>query len=685
MTESKPQVGTRTAVIVLGMHRSGTSAIAGVLSLLGIATPRHLMAPTRDNPKGYWESTALMTVHDRILQSAGSSWDDWDRFNPAWIDSPAAPQLLAQLEEAIVAEFNGAPTLLVKDPRMCRLMPAWRVVLERMGIDARVVMPLRKPLEVSLSLQARNGFGALQGQALWLRHVLEAEAGSRGLVRSVATYDALLHDWRGVVDRLGRELGLAWPRWSGAVEAEVDAYLTEELHRNRSDDGELRPTGRPQDEWVREAYALLAGEPGPDAPEVRARLDALRKAFDEACHAYMPVVHEIEGRLQADRNDLKAQLADARRELEASTARIDELVREAGAREEARQAELRKREADSLAQRAAEAEAQAQRLAEVAQALQLAEERAQRLAKEQAQRVAEAAQAQQLAEERAQRLAKAEQALQQSEERARQLADEQARAGQAETALEAERVRAEDLEARLREAGEAADDAERRHAGEIDALRAARKAEVEALQAQLEEANASIRVRFGETRTLTEMVFALEAKVAALTRRGRELEERLAAARHAAELESGALRGAIEAQRATIERLNHWGNALLAGRTLKAARILSGAPREMQVPSLAKLDDVPDEQLLRKSRLFDEAWYLLRYGDVARRNVDPVKHYLRHGAAEGRDPGPAFSTRGYLERYPDVAASGINPLVHYLRHGMQEGRVATGTAGGVKK
>ena len=761
MMESQPRVGTRTAVIVLGMHRSGTSATAGVLSLLGIATPRHLMAPTKDNPKGYWESTTLMTVHDRILRSAGSSWHDWDRFNPVWIDSPAAPPLLAQLEEAIASEFDGAPTLLVKDPRMCRLMPVWRVVLGRMGIDARVVMPLRKPLEVSLSLQARNSFGPLQGQALWLRHVLEAEAGSRGLVRSVVTYDALLHDWRGVVARVGRELGLAWPRWSGAVEAEVDGYLTEELHRNRRDGEEVRPTGRPQDDWVREAYALLTGTAGPDAPEIRARLDALREEFDAACQAYMPVMHEIEWRLEGDRNGLKAQLTETRRELEGSTVRIDQLLGEVAALKEARQVEAQKRETDEkareaefLAQRTAEAQTQTQRLAEVAQALQSAEERAQRLADEQAQRLVEVLQVQQLAEERAQRLAEehaqrvseAAQALQQAEERARRLAEEQsqrmaeaaqalqqaeeraqllaaeqarhladekARAGQIGAALEAARARAAELEAKLCEAHAAADDAERRHVVEVDALSAARKGDIEALRAQLGEANASIQVRFGETRILTETVFALESKVAEVSRRASELEEQLAvamqsakdyeerlavaklavstsagqlaAARQAAALESTALHGALEAQRATIERLNHWGNGVLAARTLRAARMLSGAPREMHVPNLVKLDGLEDQQLLRKSHHFDEAWYLHRYSDVARRNMDPIKHYLRYGAAEGRDPGPAFSTRGYLERYPDVAASGLNPLVHYLRHGMQEGRATTKATGSAKK
>jgi hypothetical protein len=74
--------------------------------------------------------------------------------------------------------------------------------------------------------------------------------------------------------------------------------------------------------------------------------------------------------------------------------------------------------------------------------------------------------------------------------------------------------------------------------------------------------------------------------------------------------------------------------------------------------------------------LFDAEWYLMMYPDVAKQKVNPALHYVEHGAAEGRDPGPAFSTIGYLGRYPDVKSSGINPLLHYLKIGKREGRIA---------
>ncbi|PLX84419.1 MAG: hypothetical protein C0617_08005 [Desulfuromonas sp.] len=78
--------------------------------------------------------------------------------------------------------------------------------------------------------------------------------------------------------------------------------------------------------------------------------------------------------------------------------------------------------------------------------------------------------------------------------------------------------------------------------------------------------------------------------------------------------------------------------------------------------------------LIKKSRLFDEDWYLEQYPDVALLSMDPVEHYLRIGAFIGRDPSPMFSTTGYLQAHPDVKNAGLNPLHHYVKWGRREGR-----------
>jgi hypothetical protein len=77
---------------------------------------------------------------------------------------------------------------------------------------------------------------------------------------------------------------------------------------------------------------------------------------------------------------------------------------------------------------------------------------------------------------------------------------------------------------------------------------------------------------------------------------------------------------------------------------------------------------------IAKSDLFDADWYERRISDVADWGINPVRHYIAYGAAEGRDPSPKFETSWYLPSYSDVRESGLNPLAHYLRKGAAEGR-----------
>ena len=82
-----PLPARRQAILVLGMHRSGTSALGGVVSMLGAAAPKTLLPANGGNPRGYWESLPLERANNDLLASAGSRWDDWRALNPQWIDS----------------------------------------------------------------------------------------------------------------------------------------------------------------------------------------------------------------------------------------------------------------------------------------------------------------------------------------------------------------------------------------------------------------------------------------------------------------------------------------------------------------------------------------------------------------------------------------------------------------------
>jgi GT2 family glycosyltransferase len=101
---------------------------------------------------------------------------------------------------------------------------------------------------------------------------------------------------------------------------------------------------------------------------------------------------------------------------------------------------------------------------------------------------------------------------------------------------------------------------------------------------------------------------------------------------------------------------------------------LASAGSALRTLSFAPLRRWRVARIIAKSGVFNTDWYLRSYPDVAAAGIDPVHHYIAHGAAEGRKPAPSVDTRGYLSANPDVAAGGMDPLLHYILHGRAEGR-----------
>jgi len=180
------------AIIILGMHRSGTSAFAGVLSLLGINFGRHLMPPAFDNERGFFENVKICNVNETILSSLHSSWDDLLALPQEWWRESSLEVHKRQIRNIIREEFGHEEIFAMKDPRLSLLFPLWREILDDLDIAYDFVLPVRNPLEVALSLTKRNKFSLGKGVLLWMNYNLEAEKYSRGCFRIILSYDKLL-------------------------------------------------------------------------------------------------------------------------------------------------------------------------------------------------------------------------------------------------------------------------------------------------------------------------------------------------------------------------------------------------------------------------------------------------------------------------------------------------------------
>jgi hypothetical protein len=275
MTASAP----RQALIVLGMHRSGTSALTGTLHRLGVALGSNLMPPIPgDNDKGFYENDDIVPVHERLFAALGSSWHDVSPPVEDWPHRPATQPFRAELGAVLAREFADAPLWGIKDPRICRFMPLWLDLLDASGAEAKFLLIWRHPFEVAESLRKRQGFDRVKSYQLWFRYMREAETGSRGRPRQVVGYAAFLDDWRTTLGQAAARLDL--PGIAEAIDqraADIDAFLSTDLHRNRADEDRFRAEAPPA------CVALLArfaSATGTDGMADAAAFDAVYADYD---------------------------------------------------------------------------------------------------------------------------------------------------------------------------------------------------------------------------------------------------------------------------------------------------------------------------------------------------------------------------------------------------------------------
>ena len=335
----------RIAVIVLGMHRSGTSALAGVLGLLGCDEPETLMIPNENNKKGYFESSKLYQLHAQLFASAGTRWDDWLPMPAGWFKSPPAAAFHDRAVETVTAEFGKSRLFMIKDPRICRLVPFWEGVLAEIKVNPGYVLTHRNPLEVAASLQKRDGLSVGHGLLIWLRHVLEAERSTRSRSRCFTSFAQLITNWAGVADKIQSGLDLSLPRFALGAASDVDTFLEDSL-RHHQESSEKVLHNPMLSVWIRDSYEIferwaISGEDVSD----HERLDAIRTAFDASAPAFAQVIQSdrahierLSGNAEA-LQEVRAEFAEREREHQRANEMFD---RERAARvsAEARTAEL---------------------------------------------------------------------------------------------------------------------------------------------------------------------------------------------------------------------------------------------------------------------------------------------------------------------------------------------------------
>lgn len=278
----------RRIIFVLGMHRSGTSALTGMLVKAGLEAPLDLMPASEANPRGYWESVGLMQSNDALLEALGSHWSSVDPLPLDWISSEPARQWRSDLLRSLSVLFPHGQHPIIKDPRFCILMPGLQAWLQTGLLHFSYLLPVRHPWEVACSLQQSEQTPIVQGLRLWLSHTLMAEYASRAGQRLVVDFRqliqgpaAVLEQCRALVAGDNQEPDAAWTWRSDAAEAA--SFIDPHLQRQRFEARDhWRGDPAAQDSvWATLAdkvYAVLS-DPNLPATELASRLEPYRQQW----------------------------------------------------------------------------------------------------------------------------------------------------------------------------------------------------------------------------------------------------------------------------------------------------------------------------------------------------------------------------------------------------------------------
>ena len=183
----------KTIYFVLGMHRSGTSALSGVLNIMGLDFGTNLMQGDSNNPKGYYENNFVYGLNENILKEAQSSWDDYN-FDINKISTEKKEFYINNIIELVNDEFKYSEKFVVKDPRICILFPLWEEACLRQEIEIKVILPYRNPIEVAQSLKNRNNFSHEKSLLIWSKHFFNAEYLSRKYSRIFVFFEDLIKE-----------------------------------------------------------------------------------------------------------------------------------------------------------------------------------------------------------------------------------------------------------------------------------------------------------------------------------------------------------------------------------------------------------------------------------------------------------------------------------------------------------
>lgn len=228
-------------IIVLGMHRSGTSAVMNALSCLGVQQGDDLLPPGVDNPKGFFEDRDLNLLNIEMLEFIGKQWFSLSLVEEADVDVLVANGYLDKAIKLVHEKTQSAEIFGFKDPRVSKLLKFWKRVFALLDCKVHYIFCTRNPLSVAQSLQTRNKIPLKKGCWLWLSYNLAIATEIQSPLIPL-DYDQLMESPEAKIDYLARSLGL---RVDPSLREEfVEGFLDKNLRHAQYTKADLLASGQ---------------------------------------------------------------------------------------------------------------------------------------------------------------------------------------------------------------------------------------------------------------------------------------------------------------------------------------------------------------------------------------------------------------------------------------------------------
>lgn len=280
-------------IVVLGMHRSGTSMLTRGLQALGIELGETLMPAVKgNNDKGFWEDTEIAALNETLLADIGSSWHSLappTAENFAWLVEHGYVERAAEI---LLPKLSDTHIFGLKDPRISKLLPFWKQVFARCGATVRYVVAARNPLSVARSLAARDHFHEIKSHYIWLMHSLgilgDADV-QQGAV--ITDYDRMLDAPIGEIKRIASHFGL--PIDASALDDYASTFLETSLRHSHHGRTHLE-TAPTCPQLAKDVYLLMLRFADGSARLASAEASEAIRQFVDAYHDAVPLLNYVE-------------------------------------------------------------------------------------------------------------------------------------------------------------------------------------------------------------------------------------------------------------------------------------------------------------------------------------------------------------------------------------------------------